>query len=307
MPELPEVETIRRSLIPKLVGRVIDNVELIRPEILINESGRELTGWLITGLRRRGKYLLIDAVEHENVHSGKSRANSVDIPEAGSIDAASITIVIHLRMTGQLLLDETGEMTRDHVHIRFKLSDPSDKSSIYLLFRDVRRFGRIWYFPGGQESLQSGLAALGPEPLSDDWSIEQLTAGLARHPKSNIKNVLLNQHVVAGLGNIYVDEALFRSGISPLRMASSLDKTEIKKLYAAIRTILEKAIGHRGTSFRDYVDGLNTKGHFQYELKVYSRGGLECPVCGQTILKRRIAGRGTCSCPHCQPDPGESK
>ncbi|NLW12620.1 MAG: DNA-formamidopyrimidine glycosylase, partial [Clostridiaceae bacterium] len=152
--------------------------------------------------------------------------------------------------------------------------------------------------------LQSGLAALGPEPLSDNWSIDQLTAGLARHPKSNIKNVLLNQHVVAGLGNIYVDEALFRSGISPIRSAASLNQAETKELYDSIRSILEAAIGHRGTSFRDYVDGLNTKGHFQYELKVYSRGGLDCPVCGQTILKRRVAGRGTCSCPQCQLDPG---
>lgn len=285
MPELPEVETIRRSLIPKLVGRVIEDVELIRPEILINESGRLLTGWQISKLRRRGKYLLIDA-------SADSDSN-----------ADSVTIVIHLRMTGQLLLDETGEMLRDHVHVRFRMRDPNDGSIIYLLFRDVRRFGRIWYFPGGREKLQSGLAALGPEPLSQEWSVEQLASGLARHPKANIKNVLLNQHVVAGLGNIYVDEALFRSGISPLRIAASLNQLETARLYDSIRTILEAAIGHRGTSFRDYVDGLNTKGHFQYELKVYSRGGQDCPICGQTILKRRVAGRGTCSCPQCQPDP----
>lgn len=297
MPELPEVETIRRSLIPKLVGRVIEDVELIRPEILINESGKGLTGWKISGLRRRGKYLLIDA-SGSNTETGKSKAAS------DNSGADGVTVVIHLRMTGQLLLDETGEMVRDHVHIRFKMIDPDDGSIIYLLFRDVRRFGRIWFFPGGQEELQSGLAALGPEPLSDNWSIDQLTAGLARHPKSNIKNVLLNQHVVAGLGNIYVDEALFRSGISPIRSAASLNQAETKKLYDSIRSILEAAIGHRGTSFRDYVDGLNTKGHFQYELKVYSRGGLDCPVCGQTILKRRVAGRGTCSCPRCQPDPG---
>lgn len=296
MPELPEVETIRRSLLPELIGRVIEDVDLYRSDILINADDYELTGWLIKGLRRRGKYLLIDAVR-----PGDDGPNN------------SITIVIHLRMTGQLLLDKTGEMQRDHVHVRFQLRRPestiddgsqSDNPSIiYLLFRDVRRFGRIWYFRGGCENQQSGLAGLGPEPLTNNWTCRQLAQGLSRYPKSNIKNVLLNQHVVAGLGNIYVDEALFKSGISPLRAAASLNEAEIERLYNAIREILEAAIGHRGTSFRDYVDGLNTKGHFQYELKVYSRGGLECPVCGQTILKRRVAGRGTCSCPRCQPDP----
>jgi formamidopyrimidine-DNA glycosylase len=286
MPELPEVETVRRSLEPAIVGRTIVSAEILHRDVLLNETGLPLTGWKITRLRRRGKYLLIDA-------------NGADTAD----QTHTVTIVVHLRMTGQLLLDETGSLNRDHVHVRFGLADNDGNSLIYLLFRDVRRFGRVWYFPGGHEAMQPGLAALGPEPLGDGWTIPGFKAALKRRTKTNIKSVLLDQHVVAGLGNIYVDEALFRAGISPLRLAAGLSGKQIKELYNAVRTVLEQAIGHRGTSFRDYVDGLNTKGHFQYELKVYGRAGQPCSVCGRPIIKRRVAGRGTCSCSYCQPDP----
>lgn len=284
MPELPEVETIRLSLEAAIIGKTIAETEILHKDVLINETDMPLTGWKITGLRRRGKYLLVDAVG------------------TGETPAAA-TIVVHLRMTGQLLLDETGSMVRDHVHVRFCLACDDGSPEIYLLFRDVRRFGRIWYFPGGCEALQPGLAALGPEPLENDWTLDGFREALKRRTKTSIKSVLLDQHVVAGLGNIYVDEALFRAGISPLCAASSLSGRQTKELYNAVRTVLDLAIGHRGTSFRDYVDGLNTKGHFQYELMVYGRAGQPCKECGRLIIKRRIAGRGTCSCTHCQPDP----
>lgn len=288
MPELPEVETIRRSLETVIINRNIVSVEILHKDVLKNEMDMPLTGWKIKGLRRRGKYLLIDA---ESTIEPKDNKRP------------TVTIVVHLRMTGQLLLDDLGTMVKDHVHVRFSLATDDGNSNIYLLYRDVRRFGRIWYFPGGCETLQTGLATLGPEPLNPEWTLIGFREALKRRTKANIKSVLLDQHVVAGLGNIYVDEALFRAQISPLQIAASLTQEQTKKLYHAVRTVLSLAIGHRGTSFRDYVDGLNTKGHFQYELMVYGRAGQPCKKCGQPIIKRKIAGRGTCSCMYCQPDP----
>lgn len=304
MPELPEVETIRASLAPLLAGCRLESVEILTPGVCLNPEQVDLKGWLVQNLDRRGKYLLINLVRPPVNESGQGdlsdpgRHMLSDSNPAGN--PAGLTGVVHLRMTGKLLVQAEDEPLRPHTHIRLVFT--KDGTTIRLVYQDVRRFGRLWFFPAGHEKALHGLATLGPEPLSSHWHAADLQRALSRHPKASIKAVLLDQTVVAGLGNIYVDESLFRAGLSPLRMAGNLTAQETAGLHHAIRHVLRAAIGCGGTSFRDYVDGLNNKGHFQYELLVYGRGGLTCKKCPAILLRRVVAGRGTISCPHCQPD-----
>lgn len=277
MPELPEVETIRRSLLPLIQGREIINIEILHPDVLINHDQRPLHGWEITGLRRRGKYLLIDLVQASD-------------PAEGAL------LMVHLRMTGKLLYRTEEIEPTKHTHLRFSLKG---ENIAWLDFEDVRRFGRVWLLPAFGELENPGLASLGPEPLSAEWSLESFWDILQRR-RTSIKAVLLDQTVVAGIGNIYCDEALFRAGISPDRPSNSLNEEETARLQEAVRYVIKEGIGHRGTSFRDYVDGLGGKGYFQQHLQVYRRNGQKCTVCGETIVKRKIAGRGTHICPQCQ-------
>lgn len=277
MPELPEVETIRRSLLPLIQGREIINTEILHPNVLINHDQRSLHGWEITGLRRRGKYLLIDLVQASD-------------PVEGAL------LMVHLRMTGKLLYRTEEIEPTKHTHLRFSLKG---ENIAWLDFEDVRRFGRVWLLPAFGELENPGLAGLGPEPLADEWSLESFRNILQRR-RAPIKAVLLDQTVVAGIGNIYCDEALFRAGILPGRPANSLSPEDAARLQEAVRHVIKEGIGHRGTSFRDYVDGLGGKGYFQQHLQVYRRNGQKCNVCGETIVKRKIAGRGTHICPQCQ-------
>ncbi len=277
MPELPEVETIRQSLEGKLRNLSITKIDLYQPAVFLNEGQLALSGWEITGLRRRGKYLFLDLTDKAN-------------PAAGAM------LMVHLRMTGKLLLRSTGILPSKHTHVRFYLSGPE---KLCLDFEDVRRFGRIWLLPAFADRDHPAITKLGPEPLDGSWKLADFSR-LVKKSKAPIKAVLLNQTVVAGIGNIYCDEALFRAKIAPDRMASSLSETEIEKLQAAVRFVLKEGIGHGGTSFSDYVDGLGKKGSFQQQLEVYQRAGKKCKICGSLISKQKIAGRGTHFCPKCQ-------
>lgn len=277
MPELPEVETIRRSLLPLIQGREIIKTEVLHPDVLINQDQRPLHGWKITDLRRRGKYLMIDLVQAAD-------------PTEGAL------LMVHLRMTGKLLYRTEEIEPTKHTHLRFSLKGDN---ITWLDFEDVRRFGRVWLLPAFGELENPGLAGLGPEPLSDEWSPESFW-DILRRRRAPIKAVLLDQTVVAGIGNIYCDEALFRAGILPGRPSNSLSPEDAARLQEAVRQVIKEGIGHRGTSFRDYVDGLGGKGYFQQCLQVYRRSGEKCTVCGETIVKCRVAGRGTHICPHCQ-------
>lgn len=287
MPELPEVETIRRDLQKNITGCRIESVNLHTPEVLINNDQIRLDGYRIDSIGRRGKYLLVRL--------------------AGSEDAGAqpVWMIVHLRMTGRLYLQDSGVTGAKHVHVSFRLRGPdgltADKQ---LVFQDTRRFGRIWVLPadslGNPLDLPGGLRTLGPEPLDENFTAEVLGRQLGKRPHTPIKGALLDQKVLAGLGNIYADEALFLSGITPSRMTGSLKSAEISRLTASIRKVLEQAVSCQGTTLRDYVDGWNRKGRFQECLQVYGRGGSPCLTCGSEISKQKLAGRTTCWCPTCQ-------
>jgi len=271
MPELPEVETIVRDLAPHLCGRRIIGVEVWDP-LLVRFPGREdfnrrLTGRIIHSLSRRGKYIV------------------------AKLDRA-LTLLIHLRMTGRLLTQlPPGER---HKRAAFGLDDGST-----LWYCDLRRFGDMWAFWPGEEGNLGGYGELGPEPLSSQFSPPWLVQRLSGR-KAPIKSLLLDQRIVAGLGNIYVDEALFGAGISPGRAGGSLDSADIDNLTAAVKLVLERAIQGRGTTFRDYRSGLGTAGEYQHQLQVYGRAGQSCSQCGSLLAKMRVGGRTTVYCAHCQ-------
>jgi formamidopyrimidine-DNA glycosylase len=258
VPELPEVETVVRSLAPHLPGRRIVTAEF-RSRLVTPGNRRalakKLEGRTITGIRRRGKFIVI------------------------TLDQG--TLAVHLGMTGRLLLDaSSGPYT--HGIIAF------DEG--VLLYDDPRQFGRIEWNP-------ARIDKLGPEPL--EISHEDFRVRL-RARKSQVKPLLLNQRFLAGLGNIYVDEALFASGIHPLAIASRIPAVRAAKLHQAIREILTLAIQHRGSSISDYVDAEGARGDFQVLHRVYGREGEACLKCGGPIKKIVVTQRGTHFCPRCQ-------
>lgn len=271
MPELPEVETIVGDLAPKLTNRQIIGVQVWDP-LLIRFPGdedfhRRLTGRIIRRLSRRGKYIVFSLT-------------------------ADLTLLVHLRMTGRLLTKlPEGER---HQRAVFDLDDGTR-----LWYCDLRRFGDMWAFWSGEEDSLGGYTRLGPEPLSSALDGAWLNSRFV-HRKAAVKALLLDQAVVAGLGNIYVDEALFGAGIDPCRPAGSLSAGECCTLAGAVKTVITQAIQGRGTTFRDYRSGLGTAGKYQDQLQVYGRGGLPCLRCGDVLLKMRTGGRTTVYCPNCQ-------
>lgn len=275
MPELPEVETIRRSLLEKIDREIIKEIISYHPDVLMNVDHFKLKNWQIQGIRRRGKYLLFDLEQLKN-----------KIP---------MTMLVHLRMTGKLILHEKVENPAKHTHVRFLLAGGG-----CLDFNDIRRFGRVKLFKPGHELSDQGLASLGPEPLSEDFTGDYLYKICKRFARGTIKGLLLNQKAIAGLGNIYADESLFRAKIRPSRLSGQISQARLNLLAKVIKDVLSEAIGHRGTSFRDYVDGLGNKGFFQLKLAVYQKTGQACPHCGRPIERTKIAGRSTHFCPHCQ-------
>lgn len=274
MPELPEVETIRRTLTPHLVGQVVTNVRVFRPAQVRNVGPEELA-WRLCGLRieklgRRGKYLLMYL-------------------------GADEVLVIHLRMTGRLIYYEEGSGLTPYTRLVLTLTPPAE-----LHLHDVRSFAMVFLVKKDELDTLPGLAALGPEPFDLEFTPGKLAAGLTGH-KSPVKNVLLGQRAVAGLGNIYADESLFRAGINPLCPADTLKGEEIRRLWRAVREVLAEAISAGGTSIRDYVDGRGVPGSFQVQLMVYGRKGRPCPRCGTPLQGQRLSGRSTVYCPRCQP------
>jgi formamidopyrimidine-DNA glycosylase len=273
VPELPEVETVRRRLEPVLVGRRFEHVDITDPRLTRPEDpaevAAELTGERVAGVERRGKYLIV-RFESDRV------------------------LLIHLRMTGTLLHTPPGTPA-DVPHRRavVNLDDGSD-----VVYRDVRRFG-TWLLVE-PEGLDPYLAPrLGGEPLGRTFTTKSLAASLANR-KAPVKAALLDQRTLAGLGNIYVDEALWRARIHPLRPARELEADEVRALREGIRRALEAGIKRQGATLRDYRQPDGSAGSMQKEFKVYGRLGEPCERCGTPIEKTRVAGRGTWYCPSCQ-------
>lgn len=273
MPELPEVETIKRSLTPYVVGGTITGVQVFNPAVIISYKAEEfshvLKGKKVLALDRRGKYLIFTLTD-------------------------GYTLSWHLGMTGRLLWLNSQERIERHTHLILNFDSHGQ-----LRFVDVRRFGRCYLAGKGSPAYPEGLARLGLEPLSPAFTPETLKE-IIRSKKRSLKSLLLDQHHIAGLGNIYSDEALFGAGIHPLRPAYALSDEEIGRLYEAIVKVLQEGIASGGTSIRDYVDGTGRKGDYQNRLSVYGRKDQPCPRCGETIKSLKISGRTSYFCPRCQ-------
>ena len=273
MPELPEVETIRKTLTSLIVGKTIEDVKVFWPKIirkpLETEQFRlELLGETFREVDRRGKFLIF------------------------KLDRVSL--VSHLRMEGKYGLYSKEDPLEKHTHVIFSFTDGTE-----LRYRDVRKFGTMHLFPKGEENREEPLAKLGVEPFSKDFTFDLLEQALAKTER-NIKAVLLDQTIVTGLGNIYVDEALYRAKIHPERLANTLKKPEIKRLKKEIVDTLAEAVEKGGSTIRSYVNSQGEIGMFQLELMAYAQEGKPCRRCGTEIVKIRVAGRGTHICPKCQ-------
>ncbi|WP_027718858.1 bifunctional DNA-formamidopyrimidine glycosylase/DNA-(apurinic or apyrimidinic site) lyase [Desulfovirgula thermocuniculi] len=273
MPELPEVETIAKSLSASLPGLVIEKVEVLNSQVIAapgsGEFCRLVAGRKILGLSRRGKYLLMSL-------------------------SGDLVLAVHLRMTGRLIHTGPGEPLARHTHLIFFLQNGTQ-----LRYADTRRFGRLWLLAPGSLSTHPGIGSLGVEPLSPQFTPAYLAGALAGR-RTRLKSLLLDQRVVAGLGNIYADEALHRAGLHPLRPACTLTGEEVEALHAAIREVLREGIAARGTTVRDYTDGRGQAGTFQEKLRVYRRQGQPCPRCGKPIARLVLGGRSSYFCPGCQ-------
>jgi formamidopyrimidine-DNA glycosylase len=282
VPELPEVESVRVQLEPVLTGRRFERVEIHDPRLVRPyepaEVAAELEGERVVAVERRGKYLIV-RFESDRV------------------------LLIHLRMTGSLRHSRSGlDPVLDgdrHRRAVVRLDDGSD-----VAYRDVRRFGTWLVLEAGE--LAPYLATrVGDEPLDALFTAARLGERLAKR-RAPIKAALLDQRTLAGLGNIYVDEALWRARIHPLRPAESIDRAELRRLHKAIRTTLEAGIARQGATLRDYALPDGGSGSMQDEFKVYGREGEPCDRCGTPIAKTRLGGRGTWFCPRCQPAGGQA-
>jgi len=285
MPELPEVETIARSLDRRVKGDVIESVWLgSKPEPLKSpaaELAATLESKKITGVRRVGKHIVVDLEPAKNGPSGGRRPARQSKKKSPDNHAQWI---VHLGMTGRMLVCEADEEVVKHTHAIAKL-----KSGRELRFVDPRRFGRL--------SVTQGFAAAGSEPL--EVELEKFLQ-LFHGRKTPIKSALLNQKLLSGVGNIYADESLFRSGIRPKRRASSLSKDDFGRLYLALQEVLKEAIDQGGSSVSDYVDSDGEEGFFQLQHRVYGREGEPCLVCKTPIKRVVIGGRSSHFCPKCQ-------
>ncbi|MCL1890236.1 MAG: bifunctional DNA-formamidopyrimidine glycosylase/DNA-(apurinic or apyrimidinic site) lyase [Desulfovibrionaceae bacterium] len=280
MPELPEVETIARTLAPQVLRRVLGNPRCFGGKT--PQAGREflplLEGAEVAGVRRRAKLLLLDLIDASN---------------------RPLIMAFHLKMTGHLFVHPLEAVPPKHTKLILDLYPDSRTSApeARLLFDDARTFGYCRILR--PESLEEWpfWAALGLEPL--EHGPEELAAALAGK-KRQIKNLLLDQSLIAGIGNIYADESLFRAGIRPDRQGAGIPGERLFALAGHVQEILREAIAACGSSIRDYLDAQGNSGAFQDNFKVYGRGGKPCQICGGILQSCRVAGRGTVYCPRCQ-------
>lgn len=268
MPELPEVETVVRGLREMIVGKTIMAVRLIRRDIWRAKPPmpRQMVGAQISGVDRKGKNIIISLSNRQ-------------------------ALIVHLKMTGRLTFELTDYPVRKHTHLIVKFTDGE------MRFNDIRRFGYLDLTKQERLAELDYLKALGPDPLQID---REEFVRLLRSKKRIIKSLLLDQTVLAGLGNIYSDEALFLAGIHPRRVSAGLSAKRLAGLYDAVRQTLEDAILARGSSVDDYVDARGAKGSFQDRHTVYGREGRPCPKCGHPIKRTVIGSRSSHFCPHCQ-------
>lgn len=273
MPELPEVETMVRDLLPRVVGSTITQVEapfegsVVYPSF--GEFTRRVTEQRIEGIGRRGKYAALHL-------------------------ASGDVLIIHRGMTGSLLLRSPADAMESHVRLILRLDTGAE-----LRLNDPRKFGKVFVMEATGRERPLPWERMGPEPLNGAFTVETLGQALAGRT-GLLKPLLLNQRIVAGLGNIYVDEALFQAGIHPERRAGTLSRIEIERLHTAIREVLSAAIEGRGTTFDSYADIEGRAGQYQGRLQVFNRRGEPCPRCCRPIEKSVVGGRGTHFCPHCQ-------
>lgn len=275
MPELPEIETIKSVIEPQIKGLTIEKITVNRPEVIAQPSSdkfcKAITGQTISSMARRGKFLIIHLKNESQ-------------------------IILHLRMTGCLLVTPPDYPVEKHTHIIMQLNNETE-----LRFSDTRRFGRFWLIQNGEEDTYSGIGKLGLEPLSSECSAEYLQDRFGKRKKA-IKECLLDQSGVAGIGNIYSDEILFRVKIHPARPANSLTAEEWQRLAADIPECLSYFIEKNSITPEDY---LQTKGQDYRNtpfLQVYGHNGEPCPNCGSTLCRTVIDGRSSVYCPDCQKD-----
>lgn len=273
MPELPEVETVKRTLQMLVKGKTVSSVSVELPRIIQlpgepEEFARMLSGQTIRDVERRGKFLrfILD----------------------------DLVLVSHLRMEGRYGVYPSGEPRELHTHVLFHFTDGTD-----LRYKDVRQFGTMHLFPAGEEWVKPPLLKLGLEPLDPAFTFKAFTARIAGRT-TKIKPLLLNQEIIVGIGNIYADEALYTAGIHPARPADSLSSRELRRLHKAIVDTLQDAVEAGGSSIKSYVNGQGEMGMFQHQLKAYGRKNEPCGHCGRPMEKTVLAGRGTHFCPHCQ-------
>ena len=275
MPELPEVETIKRVIEPQIQGLIIESVTVKRPEVTAypaaDEFCKRLAGQTVSHMTRRGKFLVI-------------QLNSAD------------RIILHLRMTGCLLLTPADCPEEKHTHIVFSLTGGKE-----LRFSDTRRFGRLWLLRKDEADIYSGIGKLGAEPLDKVLTAEYLNTHLGKRKKA-IKECLLDQHVIAGIGNIYSDEILFTAGIYPAHPANSLNMEEWERLAAAIPERISYFIDVNKITPEEYLEAKGQDYRNTPFLKVYGLGGKPCPKCGETLCRIVVGGRGSVYCPVCQKD-----
>lgn len=309
MPELPEVETICRGLNQATLDR-----EIVGGDVLLNSTIArsisaidfltKLKGKSIARWYRRGKYLLAELSqfpegEREKGKGGEFRDQTPScspLPSSFLLPSKAGWLGVHLRMTGQLLWVNPSEPLQKHARVRLFFEGNQE-----LRFVDQRTFGQMWYVPAETEvsSTVIGLKLLGPEPFSDEFTTEYLTRKLHRRARP-IKTALLDQSLIAGLGNIYADETLFLSGVMPTNLCADLTAEQIGRIHTAIIQVLQKAIESGGTTFSNFLNVQGVNGNYGGVAWVYNRAGQPCRTCSATIERIKLAGRSTHFCPACQ-------
>jgi formamidopyrimidine-DNA glycosylase len=276
MPELPEVETVVRGLQAVLPGRRILDVRLKKTDFIENPAAveEELPGSRIIAVRRYGKFLVFDL-------------------ESSNATKQSTALLIHLGMTGQLIIYAADSPVVPHTHVFFSLDDGRE-----LRYIDIRRFGSLRFLPEGTNGSTLGELGLDPIEATETDFVKQLHGRRAR-----IKALLLDQRVLRGMGNIYTDESLWHARVHPARLATNLKEAELRRMYRCVQKVLKDAILLKGSSVSDYVDSEGNRGKFQVRHRVYRREGKKCFRCGSAIRRIIVAGRSSHFCPRCQPPP----